>query len=472
MSNIAILIGNSTYESLPDIPCCANDLVAIRELLEATGKYGAITVIEDKSADKSRSTIRAAISNTLAHNEVFFYFTGHGFSQGDEFFFCTCDFQSKRPNETGLSQDDLHILLRQANAKLIVKVIDACSSGTSLIKRDSALIRYDKSAFKHIIQISSCLDSQSSLTGNPLSPFTETFRLCTLRKSTGAIYYTDIINSLKDEFIDNDEQTPHFVSQGTGREKFTDDARTLDKLRKRLETECRAHLTSDQQNIQSTSTIPSLQVLLQDAQNNIATSEVVESFVGNFFSDLVNRITQLELSNYFDVDIEEYPDYQEQSAAGYIIRVLSREHRTDEFVTAKISKEKKRSAFGRYTAAAILGMFGSDDEYREVYDLWVNVKMEKAQICVTFVPKYSALRKMVLAVSCAPSLEKCYIFEVCSAHRLKDFGEFHEEGKQIVKRWYKVSWNANTNEIVESICSRLGEEIERHLETTRERLAN
>ena len=46
-----------------------------------------------------------------------------------------------------------------------------------------------KGAFKNILQIASCLDSQSSLTGDPLSLFTEKFRGAALRKTEGVVYY-------------------------------------------------------------------------------------------------------------------------------------------------------------------------------------------------------------------------------------------------------------------------------------------
>jgi hypothetical protein len=75
------------------------------------------------------------------------------------------------------------------------------------------------------------LDSQNSITGNPLSQFIEKFLFAALRKTEGIVYYADIINTIRDEFIDNNNQTPHFVSQGTGREQFIENAKYLDELR-------------------------------------------------------------------------------------------------------------------------------------------------------------------------------------------------------------------------------------------------
>src|ERR1019366_1641737 len=136
--------------------------------------------------------------------------------------------------ETGLSISELHVLLRTPEADLVVKVIDACNSGALLIKSDGSFLPVNKQGFKNLIQISSCLDSQNSLTGDPLSVFTEKFRAAALRKLDGEVYFTDIIYALRDEFLQDDYQTPFFVAQGTGREQFVGNAKRLDGLRAKL----------------------------------------------------------------------------------------------------------------------------------------------------------------------------------------------------------------------------------------------
>jgi hypothetical protein len=235
MANAAILVGNTDYCSLPRLECCRDDILAIKQLLGATDKYEEITIIENTEADVLKSQLRAAIDKIRSPEELFFYFTGHGHQHETEFFFCATNFDSKRPNETGISTTELHTLLKLADAGLVVKVVDACNSGTLLVKSEGGWTPQNKEGFKNLIQIASCLDSQNSLTGNPLSLFTEKFRAAALRKTEGVVFYTDIINTLRDEFIDNNLQTPFFVSQHTGREQFVDDAKRLDGLRKMLE---------------------------------------------------------------------------------------------------------------------------------------------------------------------------------------------------------------------------------------------
>lgn len=76
------------------------------------------------NADTLKARIREVISPLSDVSELFFYFTGHGSQQEGDFYFCATSFDGKRPNETGLSTSELHILLRMADADLVVKVID------------------------------------------------------------------------------------------------------------------------------------------------------------------------------------------------------------------------------------------------------------------------------------------------------------------------------------------------------------
>jgi hypothetical protein len=160
-------------------------LLAIEQLLRATEKYQEITIIENEEADGLKSKLRAAIDKVQSPDELLFYFTGHGHIHQDEFFLCATNFDPKRPNDTGLSTTELHTLLKLTDASLVVKVIDACYSGTLLVKADSEWFPQNKDGFKNLIRIASCLDSQNSLTGTPLSLFTDKFRTAALRKTEG-----------------------------------------------------------------------------------------------------------------------------------------------------------------------------------------------------------------------------------------------------------------------------------------------
>ena len=470
MANTAVLVGNSEYDSLNTLSCCHDDLVAMKELLEATEKYSEIEVIENNNADELKSKMRDAIDKTPSTEELFFYFTGHGYLQEDEFYYCATDFNPKQPYVTGLSNNELHTLLRLANADIVVKVIDACNSGTLLIKSENEFVSNEKHGFKNLIQISSCLQSQNSLTGEPLSIFTEKFRASTLRKKKGTVYYTDIVNSVKDAFIQNNEQTPFFVFQVTGREHFVDDAKRLDALRAKLAEQTESSLEQESETQQTSPIAHNLQTLLEETEGKIATREKITSFVNTFFDDLQARVSKNKFSDFFDLNIVEHSDYEEATAERFITRVLSRESRPDQFVTATITRERIRNPLHRFRAQALLDMFGDDQRYRNVYDLQLNCEMQRAQLKIMFTPKFHSLKQLVLVVTCAPSLENCYVFEIGSQHSLEDFGKYSVEGDEVVRRWYKFDWSEKTDDVVAKIASKLNDLVQEHLESTKQRL--
>jgi len=85
MANAAILVGNIEYQRLSKLECCRDDLLAIKQLLEATEKYEEITIIENTEADPLKSQLRAAVDKVQSPEELLFYFTGHGHMHQDEF---------------------------------------------------------------------------------------------------------------------------------------------------------------------------------------------------------------------------------------------------------------------------------------------------------------------------------------------------------------------------------------------------
>lgn len=441
----------------------------MQELLVASEKYESIETIANADAGDLKDRIRAIVEKAKSPTELFFYFTGHGYAYEDEFFYCASNFDTNRPNDSGLSTTDLHTLLRLANADLVIKVADACNSGTHLIKADMGLTPANRQGFKNLIQISSCLEAQSSLTGHPLSLFTERFRNAVLTKSEGVVYYTDVIASLRDQFIANDRQTPFFVSQYTGREQFVDDAHKLDKLRHKLKP---TEIVTAVVDVEAPAPRgePTIMELLAATESKLATADKVGVFVSKFFDRLKAETSSAAFSDYFQLDFVEHNDFVEPTAKRFIIEQLSRESRPDNFVTAEMSRKRRKLNPMWHAAATALSSMYDDHEYVEMYDLSLNCKLDRAQIRATFTPKYAALQRIVLVVTCAPSLERCYIFEVATLHALRDFAHFDEEGIKANQRWYKVDWDESADWVVNKICEALVLKVKTHIESTAKRL--
>jgi hypothetical protein len=458
LANVAILVGNTEYQTLGNLSCCGNDVSAVKELLDATDKFESVELLLNKDSSQLKERIRAAIDAQQSIGEIFFYFTGHGFQHEAEFFFCATNFDSKRPNETGLSNSELHTLLRSSEADLVVKVIDACSSGSLLVKSDVLFLSTNKQGFKNLIQIASCLESQNSLTGDPLSPFTEKFRAAALSKTEGTVYYTDIIDALRDKFLDNNNQTPHFVSQGTGREQFVENAKRLDGLRAKLFAQ--TNNTEISLNVSSTIQPPSSTLdILERAEKKFAKKELAQAFISRLFDKLAEKASSGDsFGQFFSSEVVVHPDFQEFTARAFIVRILSNEKRPDNFVTAAIShKQRLRDAFG---LSSLARMFVNPDEDVEYYDLHLNCELDKAQLKITLTPKFVTLKRFVLVVTCAPSLEVCYVMEMLTQHSLRDWGAFDIEGVEIVRRWYKMSWTDSCDSLVDKICGKLADAVQ------------
>lgn len=470
MPNLAILVGNTDYRSLSQLNCCRDDILAIRALLTATEKYPDIVMIENAEADDIKTRIRDAINKAQTPTELFFYYTGHGYQLEDEFYYCATNFDAKRPNETGISTTELHTLLRLAEADLVVKVIDACNSGSLLVKAELITPQH-KQGFKNLIQISSCLDSQNSLTGNPLSLFTEKFRAAVLRKVEGVVFYTDVINALRDEFIDNNSQTPFFISQVTGREQFVDDARRFDELRTALNPASADAVDSNRADEPVTSPQLTTLQLLTASEENVVTPDLMGAFAGRLFDNLKEMMSAKELTDYFELEFTEHSDFKEDTSREFIIRVLSREKRIDNFVTANISREHRRRNPLSLGIASYLASQWVDDDVIETHDLSLNCSMPRAQLRVMLTPKFSALQRIMLVVTCAPSLEVCYVFEMATQHMMRDFGKFDKEGHEVARRWYKFKWTDDADFVVTKISSKLAEIVSTHVENTIKRLA-
>lgn len=470
MSSIAILVGNAQYQTLTALECCEADIHAIKELLDATEKFTNVELLLNSDSSQLKERIRETVDAHKSIDEIFFYFTGHGFQHESEFFFCATNFDAKRPNETGLSNSELHKLLKATDANLVVKVIDACSSGTLLIKSDGSFLPINKQGFKNLYQFASCLDSQNSLAGNPLSPFTEKFRDAALRKTEGMVYYTDILDALRDEFLENNNQTPHFISQGTGREQFVENAKRLDQLRAKLaasanEETIASHIPSVIERP------PTVLAILERAEKRFAKKELAQEFIARLFGKLADKAANEQFfGELFSNVVVEHPDFREPTTRAFIIRVLSNEKRPDNFVTAAVASEYRRRDPFNLTALAV-GMLGHPDDAVEHYQLKLNCELEKAQLKITFTPKFVTLRRFVLVVSCAPSLEVCYVTEMVTQHSLRDWGTFDADGVEVTRRWYKMNWTDSCDDLVEKIYAKLKSVIQESVDATAKTLS-
>ncbi|MBC8630138.1 caspase family protein [[Eubacterium] tenue] len=241
---IAILIGVSEYITQQNLPACKNDVELMNTLITEINQYDEILYIRENTdsqqiKDKLFDFIER-YKNEMDKNsdfqidEILFYFTGHGMSDSEDFYYITSDFDYSRLNTTTIKNSELDEAIRRLNPKLTVKIVDACESGTRYIKDSTEnslkCIDVSKGQLSDCYFMYSSHNNQSSMANTNFSFFTKVFIDSIIDKKQGNHRYTDIANYIRDVFRDKGiKQTPYFVSQASNLETFcivTEDLKT------------------------------------------------------------------------------------------------------------------------------------------------------------------------------------------------------------------------------------------------------
>ena len=366
--NVALLIGNTEYDHLSSLKCCANDVAQMHRLLLATQKFSQIVGFVDQPIALVTDEIRRISEADEGTEEVFLFFSGHGVSNSDDFYMCFKGFQESAPNTTGLSRAETYELIRMFSAKQSVVVIDACEAGRNIIKNDvPPLARALKSGFTDFVQFSSCTENQNSQGGDWVSVFTDEFIKSCLKKERGPIYYLDVENALRDAFLSNSEQTPHFIRQGTSQEKFCNDACRLDEFRKTY----LARIDNDSEQVEAESigsSFASAKAAIEDIDAQVPAKKSAQAFIDEVFQTTLKKSELTpELSDFFEARTVQYDTFEHVGNLRSVVNLLARRGGSDSFVESVVERKRRRPiSLYDYSAWASLGMLA---EYDETYDL-------------------------------------------------------------------------------------------------------
>lgn len=236
--NIAFVIGNSNYEKIDKLEACKNDIKAIGDVLKATGKYGKIFIEENKTSSEIKKSIASKIDSLkkekIIIEELVFYYTGHGCHKNEQFYYLPTDYDSKRHSSTSLSNDEVDEMLKSLNPQLTVKLIDACESGQNYIKSSEdnkeTFLNTSTSCFNKCYFMYSSNRIQDSSASDDFGFFTFSLLRAIKNCTENEIRYKDIIDYITDDFADNDEQTPYFVTQADFTEYFCTDLKSTKEV--------------------------------------------------------------------------------------------------------------------------------------------------------------------------------------------------------------------------------------------------
>ncbi|MDO0213595.1 caspase family protein [Clostridioides difficile] len=223
--NLAILIGVSELYNMKDkdLPSCKNDIYLISSLLSKIKKFDDILVLDNNdTAIFTKNKIMEFINKNENSeiDELFFYFTGHGYCDNEEFYYILSDYEEGKMKQTTLQNSELDQWIRNLNPNLTVKIVDACYSGIHYVK--------DFNIEKTIKKINNCYfmyssqNNQASWASKRLSHFTESFIKSIISIDSDKIRYKEIVDFISDDFENNNKQTPFFVLQAKMSEIFAD----------------------------------------------------------------------------------------------------------------------------------------------------------------------------------------------------------------------------------------------------------
>lgn len=450
--NIAILIGNTRYDELTALDCCANDVAQMRSLLSETQKFSQIVDFVDQSVSTVKDELRKLAESEEGFDEIFLYLSGHGLSNSDDFYMCFDGFNEHSPNSTGLSRTDAFELIRQFGADLSVVVVDACEAGRNLIKSDvPPLARALKSGFTNFVQFSSCTESQFSLAGHQTSLFTNEFVKACLKKEEGIIYYSDVENALRDAFLTHPGQTPHFIRQGTSQEKFCNDAAHLDEFRKALLEETKAEVVETEPTLPETA-FALAKTAIEGIESRVPSKGDAQAFINGVFErTLENSSLAEEVADFFDVRTVKYDDFEYVQNKQTVINLLDRRGGSDSFVQSDVERKKRRQPFGGLGSA--IAAFGMPDEYDETYSLFNHCGLEAVHVGIYFEPKFMALNRVFSEIVFLPRLTECLILTCNSKERRSGWGSFNEYEGTKKWKWSHHAWSEDPVDVADNYVS-------------------
>lgn len=224
---LAILLGQSEYLNIPPLTACKNDLAVMGKLIAATERFDHILFVDDtyKTAQSAKEEIIDFIelhkNNPI--DELFLYFTGHGYFDGNDFLYLWGDFDQQKRRQTALHNSEIDDLLHQCHPDLYVKVVDACNSGVFSLKDTGTIENFfdnTKDSFNKFYFLFSSNSDQNSLADTANSFFSSTFIQAIDTREGKKIRYKDIIDFISDTFEQIGRQTPLFIAKAGFTELF------------------------------------------------------------------------------------------------------------------------------------------------------------------------------------------------------------------------------------------------------------
>lgn len=411
MTKIAILLAASEYDNSSPLTACKNDLEMMERLLESSGEFSNIlTSLNDSSSvaqDKIIDFIKGFDGQQI--EQIFFYFSGHGYRDSSNFYFCFKDTDIKLLKSTTITNDVIDSYLKRLNPKVAVKVVDACYSGESYIKEaEDSLIRKSLNkqyTFDEVYFMYSSRGDETSGATAKYSKFTKLFfDAISHQKQSDKITYKAVIDYISDVSERELSHTPIFVTQGAYLAYLFDNLKIPKELLLTIDS------SSAEPNKLSTPLEPTtslLDMVKAQAQSYCTENEGLGK-IKQIFSLLEAYPFSQDLLNLFDIKASksDHIIFNSKDIASWLISNSEKEdylveerYKTIEVKEKKYVQYPKKPGSTKTTSrslwSSLLGV-ESDDDYR-LEDIVVEkkvldgikylVSIEQVFLSLNFVPK-------------------------------------------------------------------------------------
>lgn len=367
--NLAIIIGISEYYTQNNLSACKNDALIMNKLLTESKKYEEILFIDNNTTAQSIKTqiidFIEKYKNQDSIEELFFYFSGHGWFGENEFHYICSDFDMDRVNSTALKNSELDDIIRVLKAKLAIKVVDACNSGTRYVKGEidkDVLKNKMKEGYNNCYFMFSCQQEQVSRATNKISYFTESLIKSIISFSGNQIRYRDVMDYISDEFKEKDiEQQPFYVMQATNMEYFLNNNDELkDKIRSTLEKIIGINTNDEAKQGKSI-----VEFLKDESKKYCQTTEEVIKIFDFILEEFKKFKIDKELNEIYDFKINQAKaNYNNFNNINTIARELTDTKYNEFLIDINYQKEKRKKRVLKNTLFSVI-----NPEYEEVEEL-------------------------------------------------------------------------------------------------------
>lgn len=417
MKNIALILGSSVYNNADDLPGCKNDIKYMKELLESTGKYDVLVIDELENKNDVLEKVNRFLEELADDdiNEVFLYYTGHGYSK-EKFYFVLKDTINSKINSTAISNDEIDDIVRKVQPKLFVKVIDACESEISYIKNLQSKEIISKE-FENCRFMFSSKRNQSSYASKNMSFFTREFINAVARATITPIKYRDIENQISDAFsINRLEQTPMFSNQTDGQEVFCEKNDSLEAFLLVWNQYC-----TGQNDINIDESIEGkIKRYMERCREKGEVDTIVKKIIDEFME---KNIQTSWLSKFYDVEVKELTTensdrYTDNKSLGEWLQ--KNKNSLKLFVDIKTTKVEVNE-----NPYALLTTYFSGKQYKDVITGY-RTRVDEIPSGILFscvpknktLPKYEVVILMVYGATCFCTMSniECYIREAWNGY--------------------------------------------------------